>query len=161
LRDYVRGGGRNQTWNNIARWTEGIYRLNEDIAWKELSADNEMRRKRYLPSICAVNLKKTSGGDTSIPDEIYKATEINMAMLREQLSFYNPDIMICCGTSGPYSKYIEHFDDNDWKMTRHGVWYVRKEKNIFVSFSHPEARTRDSFLYYSLIAAIREIKEKL
>ena len=31
LREFLRQGGRPQTWDNIARWTEGIFKLPADI----------------------------------------------------------------------------------------------------------------------------------
>lgn len=43
LCDHLRGGGREQehdvTWDNIARWTEGILNLPYEIPWLELEKD--------------------------------------------------------------------------------------------------------------------------
>ena len=36
LRDFVYDGGRTQTWDNIARWTEGILSWEKDFLWEEM-----------------------------------------------------------------------------------------------------------------------------
>ena len=42
-------------------------------------------------------------------------------------------------------------------MTSRGIWYVRDEEKIIISYSHPEARTKDCLLYYGLVDAVKEI----
>ena len=65
LRDYIYNGARPQTWDNIARWTQGILSWERDFSWKELQENNEERRKTELKKIAAINLKKTSGKQVS------------------------------------------------------------------------------------------------
>lgn len=65
LCDFLKKGGRPQTWDNIARWTEGILHLEADRPWKYWEQNNQSRRERMLKQICAVNVKKTAGGHTS------------------------------------------------------------------------------------------------
>ena len=45
-------------------------------------------------------------------------------------------------------------------MTSRGIEYMILDNTIIVSFSHPEARVADQYLYYALIDAIREILEE-
>lgn len=33
LREYLAAGGRAQTWNNIARWTEAIFKIDKELPW--------------------------------------------------------------------------------------------------------------------------------
>ena len=47
LRDFVYEGGRPQTWDNIARWTEGILSWEKEFPWSEMETDNEQMAK-YL-----------------------------------------------------------------------------------------------------------------
>ena len=54
LRDFVYEGGRPQTWDNIARWTEGILSWEKEFPWSEMETDNEQRRLRELKKIAAV-----------------------------------------------------------------------------------------------------------
>ena len=49
LRDFVYDGGRPQTWDNLARWTEGILSWEKDHPWEEMEQENEARvRDAYL-----------------------------------------------------------------------------------------------------------------
>lgn len=45
----------------------------------------------------------------------------------------------------------------DWKMTSRGIWYFRDGKSVVISFSHPEARVKDAYLFYALTDAVKEI----
>lgn len=88
LRDFVYEGGRPQTWDNIARWTEGILSWEKEFPWSEMETDNEQRRLRELKKIAAVNLKKTSGGHTSNNGEIYRAAVDHHDIIKEQIDLY-------------------------------------------------------------------------
>lgn len=61
LRQFLREGGRAQTWNAVTRWVEGIERLPCIEPWNNLSEVDNDRRKRTLRKIAAVNLKKEPG----------------------------------------------------------------------------------------------------
>ncbi len=37
LRDFVRDGGRSQTWDNIARWVAGIENLPGETLWRDVA----------------------------------------------------------------------------------------------------------------------------
>ena len=67
-----------------------------------------------------------------------------------------PDIVICGGTEKPYVKATN--TKPKWKMTSRGIWYfVEDSGTIVISYSHPEARTKECMLHYALIDAVREI----
>lgn len=38
-----------------------------------------------------------------------------------------------------------------------GIWYFRDGKSVVISFSHPEARVKDAYLFYALTDAVKEI----
>lgn len=61
LREFLRDGGRGQTWNTVTRWVEGIEQLPCTVPWSELSTVDNNRRKRVLRKVAAVNLKKEPG----------------------------------------------------------------------------------------------------
>lgn len=65
LKEFLKYGARPQTWNNIARWTEGIVNLENDFKWDYLYSNNEDRRKIMLKKIESINLKKLPGKHTS------------------------------------------------------------------------------------------------
>ena len=161
LRQFIREGGRPQTWDNIARWTEAI--LNWDtgqMSWNELDKskeDNEQRRKNMLKKIAAINLKKTSGGYTADGKVISSAAKANKCIIRKQLDIYNPDIIVCCGTDGDFVEACYSDAKIEWKSTSRGIWYFIHDGKVIISFTHPEARVKDAILYYSFYDAIREI----
>ncbi len=159
LCDFLRGGGRAQTWNNITRWTIGIHQLNKEIPWKDLEEISEEKCKDILKKICVVNVKKRSGGATANNDQLHEAARADRERLQRQLAIYEPDIIICGGTESVYFEDIYEYSP-EWKRTSRGIWYVVEDKKIVISYLHPEARVKDCLLYYGLVDAVKEIKEK-
>ena len=159
LTEFISNGASPQTWDNVARWTEGILNLEKDFDWEYLSGDNDLRRDKYLKKIASINLKKTPGRHTSIAKEISMATKNNKEIIKKQVDIYQPNIIICCGTSGLFVRDCLE-SDLTWQMTSRGIEYMILDNTIIVSFSHPEARVADQYLYYALIDAIREILEE-
>lgn len=157
LRDFVYDGGRPQTWDNIARWTEGILSWGNEISWRELEKGNERRRMEFLKKIAVVNLKKIPGGHTSDGKIIYDAALDNGEIIKKQLALYDADFIICCGTEAAFVNACYKGKELDWKMTDRGVWFFQAGKTVVISFAHPEARVRDAYLYYALLDAVREI----
>lgn len=157
LRKFLYDGGRPQTWDNIARWTQGILNIHTEYSWDELSKNNEKRRKIYLKKIGSINLKKTGGGYTSKIKEISKAARENKAIIKNQIEIYKPDIIICCGTAGYFVNSIYDSKEIKWSMTQRGVEYIKYKEKTILSFAHPEARIRDAYLHYVLVDAVREI----
>ena len=159
LTEFISNGAIPQTWDNVARWTEGILNLEKDFDWEYLSRANDLRRNIYLKKIASINLKKTPGRHTSIAKEISMGAKNNKEIIKKQVDIYQPDIIICCGTSGIFVKDCLE-SDLTWQMTSRGIEYMILDNTIIVSFSHPEARVADQYLYYALIDAIREILEE-
>ena len=137
---------------------EGIRRLPEDIPWQELADIDENRRRRTLRSIAAVNLKKSPGGHTTDSAELAKFAEEDRVFLNRQFSFYDPDVIICCGTSDTFHWLVKLNGQPRWRITRRGIWFHERDAGKFViAYSHPEARCAPPLLYYGLIDAMREI----
>ena len=122
-----------------------------------MEIDNEQRRLRELKKIAAVNLKKTSGGHTSNNGEIYRAAVDHHDIIKEQIDLYKADFIICCGTEYAFMDVCYKDREVDWKMTSRGIWYFRDGKSVVISFSHPEARVKDAYLFYALTDAVKEI----
>lgn len=159
LREFLRCGGRKHTWENIARWTMGINRLPQELPWEQIAEISDEQRKELLQSICAVNVKKTSGTHTADAELVSKAAVQDAEFLKRQIEIYSPSIVVCCGTAWNYWHDIMGIEPR-WEMTSRGIWFFRNTLGqIIISFSHPEARIKDSLLYYGLIDAVREIME--
>ncbi len=160
LRQFLREGGRVQTWNNVTRWVNGIRNLQRDIQWSELENIDNKRRKITLVSIAAVNLKKSPGSHTSDDAAIEKTASQDRDFLNDQFQLYDPDFIICCGVSGIVRRYIDLGVKPDWKKTSRGIgFYEFKPKKVLIDFHHPGARCAPSLLYYGLVDAVREIQD--
>ena len=156
LRDFLRKGGRAQTWNVVARWIQNIFNIDRNYKWIEMEDNNDERRTTVLPYISAINVKKTSGKDVANNKAVLDAAVRDKAYLKKQIDLYCPDIVICGGTEKPYVKATN--TKPKWKMTSRGIWYfVEDSGTIVISYSHPEARTKECMLHYALIDAVREI----
>jgi len=158
LREFVRSGGRAQTWNNITRWVEGIRNLPGDLSWNSLTTIDEARRQAALQAIAAVNLKKSPGGHTTDGAVLSEYAERDKEFINRQLALYEPDYLICCGTSDLFHSLVEFPQQPEWKCTTRGVWYHEPVAGRFVvAYSHPEARCASCLLHYGLVDAIREV----
>jgi hypothetical protein len=158
LRNFVKEGGRTQTWNNITRWIEGVRRLPDEIPWEDISEIDEKRRIAALASIIVVNLKKSSGGHTADSKQLKVVGQEDKDYLNKQFLLYDPDIIICCGTSDLFHSIVNFFENPNWKRTSRGIWFHEyKSGKYIVSYHHPEARCDSSILYYGLVDAMREI----
>jgi hypothetical protein len=162
LRRFLSDGGIPRTWDTIARWTEGLLRIDENLKWGDLEKDTDARRKKYLPKICAMNMKKTSGGHSAIPAKVRDAAKRDSGYLRQQLGIYSPNIIILCGTEDVFYKYVYNDKEYEGLRTSKGIWYVNDNGTIIISFAHPDLRHKsmECVFYYGLIEAAKEILQK-
>ncbi len=161
LREFLRNGGRDRTWNNICRWVKGIRNIDKDYNWKDIVNIEEAERKEYLKSIAVLNLKKYTGGKAvANNDEIFEYAVSDSELLKRQVDIYEPDLIILCGTEYPFFNSVYKNIDIKWEMTHKGVRYVIDNNRIIISYNHPEARVSPNFLYYLLMDALREINDK-
>ncbi|MBI4619927.1 MAG: hypothetical protein HY739_07175 [Desulfobacterales bacterium] len=160
FRQFVREGGRSQTWDNITRWVKGVRSLPSEVKWNELSEITETQRRDILMSICAINLKKSPGGHTTDNQSLWDVSNKDKEFIRRQFALYEADVVIGCGsvTTDLLYSLIDFGADPGWMMTTRGVWYHEYlPKKFVISYAHPEARVADCLLYYGLIDALREI----
>ncbi|MCI6651927.1 MAG: uracil-DNA glycosylase family protein [Ruminococcus sp.] len=160
LKDFLYSGGRAQTWDNVSRWTEAILNLENNHIWSYWEKDCEKRRSVYLKKIGVINLKKEAGSHTSVGKEIHSSAIKNKDFLQKQLSIYQPNLIICCGTAHSFIEAVFPNKHIDWKMTSRGIWYFIEKQKIVISFLHPEARVKDCVLHYALVDAVKEILDK-
>lgn len=170
LKEFVKEGGRSQTWDNIARWTFGILNFKNDFEWGEVEKiNNSDFRKNWLKHVCVMNIKKTPGGHTSDSKSLWEGSLQGKFFLQRQFNLYyenqdtRPDIIIACGseTSNFFHEIVPFATDKYWLYTKRGVPFYEYERNkFFVKYAHPEARVSDNLLFYGLVDAIRELKGK-
>ncbi|GBF18028.1 MULTISPECIES: hypothetical protein [Arenibacter] len=168
LKEFVRNGGRTQTWDNIAKWTCGIHNMKKEFKWDEIEPIKNIKiRKEWLRFIGVMNIKKTPGGHTSNAKSLWEDSSKDKEFLNRQFKLYynnpqlKPDLIIACGTqtSNFFHTLIPFAQDKLWMHTTRGVKYYEYETGkFFIKYAHPEARVADNLLYYGLIDAIKELK---
>ena len=132
-----------KTWNNIARWTQAL------LAGGEYPRYVSKSDKTYwLSRVSFVNLKKVGGGCQADGKVLREFAVKDAPYLREQLSLYAPDIVICCGWWVVADILYQHVLSKDtltpWEKTSHGFdyFYTRFEEKEapvpVVSFYHPQ-----------------------
>ncbi len=161
LRQFLREeGGRKATWDNVARWVEGIRRLPEDVQWDELASISPEHRILILRSIVSVNLKKSPGSYATNRAELTKVAEEDKRHLNTQFLLYEADLVICCGSdvTETFHWLVDSCGSPDWRNTGRGVEYHEYAPGKYViAYSHPAARVSPNLLYYGLIDAVRSI----
>ena len=151
LRSFLRNGGSStyhRTWNNIVRWAEVIlYDSYSDKLYNE-------RRIEILSKICAINLKKESGGKRTNKGEVRLAAKDDNEFIQEQISLYQPDIVIACGfgLTADTLRNIVYMDmDADWKNDVNELWYYKSDKINskkaihVISMPHPNRAAKDKW----------------
>ncbi len=162
LREFLRDGGREESWNNVARWVHGIRNLPSECNWSFYEKIEEGFRREMLRGIVAMNLKKSPGGSSTDSADLKKVAKEDAPYIQKQYAIYDPDITICGGvkTGDLFWEALHRDSDMEWKQTTRGIWwYSRSAHKFVVAVPHPEARVQDSLLLYALLDAIKEIKE--
>lgn len=158
LRDFVREGGRPQTWDNVARWVHGIRNIDNVPPWDFYKEIDKNFRIETLRSICAVNLKKSPGGHTADNGTIWQVMQEDKEFLRRQFSIYKPDFVVCGGTGDMFHWVVSQGNETyEWKTTSRGVYYFFWRGVPVLAFSHPLARVPSNILMYAFIDAAKEI----
>lgn len=160
LREFLKAGGRQQTWTNVTRWLIAIANLPRDTDWDELVAITEDDRRRTLDGIAVMNLKKEPGGHTAIAEEVASTARDHTTLLKRQFELYRPHLTLCCGVGDLAYAVLFGRDGPKWQHTARGIQYCEIEpKRFLVAYSHPEARVHAPLLVYGLVDAIKEIRK--
>ncbi|MGF1462343.1 MAG: hypothetical protein ACFB2Z_04125 [Maricaulaceae bacterium] len=159
LREFLREGGRRQTWNNVTRWLTAINNLPADTDCSEMATVTEADRKVSLDGIAAMNLKKEPGGHTAVSEQVYSAAKNHTTLLKRQFELYSPHLTICCGVGDLAYTAMFGNDGPVWRETSRGIRYCEISSNRFmIAYSHPEARVHAPILIYGLVDAVKEIR---
>ena len=60
LRQFLRDGGRSQTWNNVARWVHGIRNRGQDDDWRNQYIDGVLDRLTWNVIITVIAIEDAS-----------------------------------------------------------------------------------------------------
>jgi hypothetical protein len=151
---HKKGAPITKTWNGIYKWTKIIFGANEVTDVK--NAD----RVELFSKIAAINLSKIPGKSRTTEEakeKIKRFVKENQYWLKQQITLYKPDIIICCGidlvlsqvkkilnlkidSKNPDKKFIHN------NIERKG-WYVDIgcKQSLIVDYFHPEATKGGGF----------------
>lgn len=157
LREFIDGGARWQTWDNVSRWVTCIRDINSNTKWSELENIDDDYRKDILRSICAFNLKKSPGSHTTERASFNAVVSEDKDYIKKQYDLYNPDITVCCGTGWDLRWALGLNDCEVFETSRGIKWFMNKQNKPVFIYAHPAARVQDSLIVYGLIDTIREV----
>jgi len=159
LKDFLHKGGRAATWDNIALWQYGLLNSHIKFKWNEINKKRtEKFRKENLRTISVINVKKTPGSHVSNNKELSRFVKEDKDLIKRQISIYNPNLIICCGTAGVLKEFELLGSFTRWNVSSCGIQYHISETNqIVINFCHPEARINDNYKFFPLIETYNEI----
>lgn len=170
LRKFLKDGARPATWNNATRWAKGIRSVwnqpDHNPAWEDYAEIKKEDRRNVLREIGMMNLKKTPGTNVTINKNLEVAARKDQELIRRQFAIYESfvDVVISCGSVVTNLARVVLIDEIKWSKklyTNRGIEYYRiPNGGIFIDYSHPEARVAEPLLFYGLIDAIREIRNR-
>lgn len=139
--------GVGRTWNPLAlwakAWTDAKPQRYEDI--EEGISNKEELRKKYIPRVAFLNIKKEAG-EASVADEtieVYLKDEQNVAFLKREIKLCSPDVIIVCGVN-LYDGFVKAIDAEKGKelcelSEKRKLYYLKNaSKEIpVIQFRHP------------------------
>ena len=160
--EHIRSDVHAPTFDNLARWVTGIRNLPKNVLWSEVKNINADARISVLNYVVLFNLKKTPGGRATNEKELAEHALQHSDLLKVQFSFYDPDIVICCGnaTSRLFNKIL--FPNNiPWPNTTGGIPFREfLLKKYVIAYNHPQAIVNKEQQYYGIVNAVKEILNK-
>lgn len=162
IRDWVRAvDALDPTWDNIARWVDGIRKRRSTMDWREFETVTPESKTATLKNVCAMNLKKSAGGSSADWEELNEAATTDAKFIKRQYELYKPDLTICCGASvdNLFKTAVQH-NHTDWQRTTRGFWWYETGGKYVFSHCHPAKRIETNLKFYSLIDAVNEVLGK-
>jgi len=134
LSDFLRKGGRWQTWNNVTRWAYMLRHKDDQLSceemWKKVHRISKENRAYHLSRIAVVNVSKEPGDNSTNTQKLIAAfEEKNKSFLPEELSLFGHlDYIVCCGEGVKYCL---------------SQCYKAPEGTRLIDFQHPQPRYSD------------------
>lgn len=155
------GPGRHHTHDNVAKWTDTIYKtldgkqvgtLHSSLAYK----------KTQLARIGWINVKHESNEKNTAFSwtDALKELPSTAPFMRKQIDLYDPQLIICGGTFGLVNKYIlgmgTDAPDHTLPGLKGGYSRVDDNKRIIVDCFHPGAFANKAMESQRLIQKVVE-----
>lgn len=148
-----------KTWNNVVRWAQAIRQV-----WGGMTADavvfegdqsiDGVIRKAEIGQLAIINLKKVPGHSSSHMADIYAHAKQYSALLEEQISTLDPDVVVACGihlTSVSAFKDLK-YNDFDGALFR----FNGRDRRVIWA-DHPQARKNAKKMFDGMVKAIASV----
>ena len=130
----------NVWWSKVRDWCAPL--LHDGLAWHELK--NKDIAESLSPFVF-MQLKKNAGAGSVTSGVLRKIAREDSLEIKEQISIYRPDIIVCCGVGEIVYKVVFSGNSN-LRFTPMGVgyWDVENDnsekKTYIIDYCHPSAR---------------------
>lgn len=149
-------------WRRTAEWAKGILSCGDEKntdAYEWLTGD---KAKEYVQKIAVLNLKKTPGGNSAVPEEIEAYAREDIDLIEQEIGIIDPAIIVFGGT-------FEIFRNAYTKVTlekgEHWPYYCYKtianKERLLIDYWHPAGRYPAVMTYYGIVGICQAaLKEK-
>lgn len=159
--------GRMTFKNSIALWYEGL--LSTTAAHLPTLKDLRQEREIFTEHPCViVNVKKTSGGSKSSWNDILRFAEKHAQQLRKQLNLYEPDIIVCCGSTDNEQngqrmlniakKYL--YPESDFDKINDFCHYCSEIELLLIDSYHPSYHYCDEWKFDKMFECYHKFLQK-
>jgi len=147
-------------WRTVANWCAALSHFEEAQPWAKLQA---LPIKACLAPFVFMQLKKSVGGGLSDFDTILKYALRDAKEIREQLSIYRPDVIVCAGVGQILASVL---GGTVWHHTERGTRFgevsLHNDRPTYlIDYMHPSARAMKNIVCFGLLDAYREVVKKL
>lgn len=153
-----------QTWRRIMNWQNTIHHIYDD------KNEMDLNNRKILREICVVNVKKQTGCSVSNMTVINNCAKANQESLKSQIEQYEPDLVICCGTSAaaeilfnPMEWIYTNVSKPNRKRPTTYAYFVHEYKHgkklTVLEYVHPQSRMKKAVTIDNISAIVKEIKE--
>lgn len=152
------------TWRCVSQWARGLLHTDEQTLCPFADAE-ELRvfGNEYLQRIAAVNVKKRSGGSRSEMRIINAYARRDKALLRQQLEYADPTVIVCGYTISSLNIIMEE-TIKDHRAPNPYLYYSLRLNGhpvIVLDYWHPAVRAPEEMSYYALMAAYQQARKSM
>ena len=157
LNDELREHGPwSSIWNRVCEWVYGIVNSTVDAVEGYCVLDKELMNL-YLRKSAVVNIKKSSGGHSSVYGEISAYADADAEEIIKEIELIDPDIIICGSTFGD----INRITGNTMVKGSNDNWFyysniIGGKERLFIDYYHPANRYPALLNYYGIVGIYQQ-----
>lgn len=149
-------GPKYKLWWTVSYW---LYAINEISGCRVPIApgNNEAYDKcrDYLLASAVINIKKSNGNSTSNMEDLGKYAEADKELLKQQVDFIKPNVIICCNTF----ELLKKFWGSDLVSIGKTGYLYKSGGYLLIDYWHPANYYPDHLCFYGLCSILSESSE--